>query len=71
MLAARRGGSGRAGLSGLRVLRADAGGSLAAVTAASTSTAASTTIALTVTAHAAAGTVTPGRLCLSLTFLSL
>lgn len=63
------GGSG-AGLSALRVLRADAAGPLAAVAAAAAAApaAASASVALAVTAHAAAGTVASGgrqRLCLA------
>lgn len=53
----------------LRVLRADAVGTLAAVAAATASAAASAAVALAIAAHTAAGTVAPGRrprLCLAL-----
>lgn len=62
------GGSG-AGLSALRVLRADAAGPLAAVAAAAAAAApAAASASVALTAHAAAGTVASGgrqRLCLA------
>lgn len=55
----------------LGVLRADAVGALAAVAAAAASAAASAAVTLAITAHAAAGTVAPGRrLHLCFAFLS-